>query len=251
MSKQRVIFVHGMFLTGRSWAPWVDRFEAAGFDAVAPDWPGRAGLAAERRASPDPALRELRLSDVVDRYEALARAGDPPFLIGHSMGGLVVQLLLARGVGAKAVVLSSAPPQGVRSFAFSHLKANAAVLWPSAAPIVPTLGWWRDSFWHTGAPEAVAAAFEEHVVPESRLVGKGPLGPEARIDFAAPRAPLLFVAAELDRIIPASLNRKNAAAYRESAGTTELVEMPGRTHYLASQPGWEEVADRALAFLGG
>ncbi|MCB9593284.1 MAG: alpha/beta hydrolase [Sandaracinaceae bacterium] len=250
MSKQRVIFVHGMFLTGRSWERWEERFSRAGFDSVAPDWPGHDGLAAERRASPDPALSSLRLGDVVDHFAAIASEGPgAPVLVGHSMGGLVVQLLLARGIGARGVVLSSAPPNGVRSFAWSHLSANAAVLWPTSAPIVPSLDWWRGAFWHTGEPDAVRAAYDEHVVPESRLVGRGPLGAESAIDFARPRAPLLFVAGELDRIIPASLNRKNASAYRAEAGVTELIELPGRTHYLAGQPGWEEVADRSLEWI--
>jgi pimeloyl-ACP methyl ester carboxylesterase len=38
---------------------------------------------------------------------------EPPFLIGHSMGGLVVQMLLDRGFGAAGVAISSAPPRGV------------------------------------------------------------------------------------------------------------------------------------------
>ncbi|MBX3275343.1 MAG: alpha/beta fold hydrolase [Sandaracinaceae bacterium] len=250
MGKRRMLFIHGMFLTGRSWAPWVEWFGARGIDAIAPDWPGREGTAAERRASPAPELRALRLRDVVDRFEAIARAEpELPLLVGHSMGGLVVQLLLARGAGAAGVALSSAPPEGVRSFAWSHLVSNAAVLWPGSAPIEPSIGWWRDAFWHTGAPDDVRAAYDQHVVPESRLVGRGPLGPEAKIDFARPRPPLLFVAAAKDRIIPPALNRANAARYRPDAGVTDFVELPERTHYLVGQPGWEEVAERTLDWL--
>jgi alpha-beta hydrolase superfamily lysophospholipase len=247
---REILFVHGMFMTGRSWAAWHDRFTARGYVCHAPDWPGRAGNPADLRARPDPALRELTLSGVIAQFESTARAcAKPPILIGHSMGGLVVQALLSRGAGSLGIAIDPAPPFGVRSFAFSHLRANLPVLWPSRAPIVPTLSPWKYAFWHTGSDEEVRRAFEAEVVPESRLVGKGPLGPEAKIDFTAKRPPLLMIAGELDTIIPASLVRKAAARYDSANAPTEVAEFTGRTHYLCGQPGWEEVADRCVAFI--
>lgn len=249
MSKT-VLFVHGMFMTARSWFPWCERFADAGYRCVVPNWPGREGTPAEARAKPDPRLRTLTLTEVVALFEATAKAlEEPPFLVGHSMGGLVVQLLLARGVGRAGVAIDSAPPHGVRSSALSHLRANAPVLWPGDSPIVPTVASWRYAFWHTGSPEEVQRAFDAEVVPESRLVGRGPLGAEADIDFKKPRRPLLMIAGELDHIIPASLNRDNASRYDNTVAPTELTVFPGRTHYLCGQPGWEEVADATRAFL--
>ncbi len=244
----RILFVHGMFLTGRSWSAWADHFGRLGFECVAPSWPGRDGDPEKLRQEPDPRLDTLTLSDVIALYEAEAKRSEDTILIGHSMGGLVVQSLLSRGVGKLGVAIDSAPPYGVKSFAISHLRANAPVLWPGRSAIVPTLASWRYAFWHTGADEEVARAFEAEVVPESRLVGRGPLGEEGRIDFDAARRPLLMIAGELDKIIPASLNRKNAERYG-AAAPTELIEMPGRTHYLCGQPGWEDVAETCLRFL--
>lgn len=241
-SNDTIVFIHGMFLTGRSWDPWVRRFEAAGYRCLAPSWPGREGEPAALRANPDVALRTLTLGAVVDQFSALIRTlPSLPIVVGHSMGGLVAQILLSRGLARLGVAIDSAPPRGVSSFAFSHLRANAPVLWPGSSPIVPTLASWRYAFWHTGGEDEVRAAFEAQVVPESRLVGRGPIGPEGAVDFAAKRGPLLMIAGELDHIIPASLNRANAARYATSA-PTELIEMKGRTHYLCGQPGWEEVA---------
>lgn len=246
-----VLFIHGMFMTALTFAPWVQWFERRGWNALAPSWPGRDGSPAASRAAPDPALRTLTLTQLVDRFEGVARAlARPPLLVGHSMGGLVVQLLLQRGVGAAGVVLGSAPPYGVRSFAWSHLRANAAVLWPSSAPIVPSFSWFRHAFLHTGPEEVARTEFARHVVPESRLVGRAPLRPESAIDFSRPRAPLLFLSGERDRIIPPALNRRNAARYRPTAGTTVWEPVPERTHFLAGQAGWEELAARALAFAG-
>src|SRR5258705_7313759 len=91
-----VLFVHGMFLTGRSWQPWCDLFESRGITCSAPSWPGRDGDPGKLRAEPDPKLATLTLTDLVTQYEQAARLLDNPILVGHSMGGLIVQLLLAR-----------------------------------------------------------------------------------------------------------------------------------------------------------
>ncbi len=52
----------------------------------------------------------------------------PPILIGHSAGGAFTQVLLDRGYGASAVVLNSAPTEGVRVIPFSQLKSTFPVL---------------------------------------------------------------------------------------------------------------------------
>jgi pimeloyl-ACP methyl ester carboxylesterase len=245
-----IIFIHGMFLTGRSWAPWVERFRSNGYVCTAPSWPGRDGEPTALRASPPAVLRELTLTHVIEQYAAECRThAEKPVVVGHSMGGLVAQILHARGLTRLAVAIDSAPPLGVRTFAFSHLRANAPVLFPGSSPIVPTLASWKYAFWHTGSDAEVKAAFDAHVVPESRRVGRGPIGSEGAVDFTAKRPPLLLVAGELDQIIPASLNRTNAAKYDAKSAPTDLVEMKGRTHYLCGQPGWEEVADEVVSWL--
>jgi pimeloyl-ACP methyl ester carboxylesterase len=248
--QRRALLVHGMFMTGASWALWVKRFEARGIEAVAPSWPGREATPGELRRSPPARLSTLTLAEVVAQFEAEARRLGPDlFIIGHSMGGLVTQLLLGRGLGRGGVAIDSAPPQGVRSLALSHLRANAPVLWPGSAPINPSFEQWKYAFWHTASDADAQVMFDREVVPESRLVGRGPLGPEGRVDFSARRAPLMLIAGELDHIIPPALNRANAARYEQAVAPTELVELPGKTHALCGAPGWEAVADACLDFL--
>ena len=53
-----------------------------------------------------------------------------PVLIGHSMGGLVVQLLLQQGIAAGGVAIDSAPPAGVFSAQWSFVKANFPMINP-------------------------------------------------------------------------------------------------------------------------
>jgi pimeloyl-ACP methyl ester carboxylesterase len=244
-----IVFIHGMFMTGASWSQWESFFQERGFTTSAPNWPGRERKPRELRDNPDPKLGELELGHLLALYRDEVRKHDEPLLIGHSMGGLLVQLLLGEGLGAAGVAIHSAPPKGVVSFAWSFLKSNAATFWPSSAPIRPTLDWWIYAFAHTLPREQAAADFDRYVVPESRRVGRGPTTDTAKIDFGAQRAPLLMIAGELDHIIPASLNKKNFARYAESPATTDFHEFEGRTHWTCGMQGWEEVATKAADWL--
>jgi pimeloyl-ACP methyl ester carboxylesterase len=92
-------------------------------------------------------------------------------------------------------------------------------------------------------------AFEQFVVPESRNVPRSTLGRSARIDFAAPHAPLLFLTGDQDHLTPVAMVRRNAHKYVAGSGQADYQEFAGRSHYICAEPGWEEVADAALAWL--
>ena len=80
----------------------------------APEWPRKQGDVEELRETAE-ASAGLGVREIVDHYEALIRGLDqPPVLIGHSYGGLFVELLLDRGLGRAGVAMSPAPPK--RSF---------------------------------------------------------------------------------------------------------------------------------------
>ncbi len=248
-----VVFIHGMFMTPRCWDGWAARFAARGWRAMAPAWPHHDGAPAELRAKhPDAALGKLGLEEVVATYEAALAGVEEPYLVGHSMGGLVVQLLLGRGRGKAGAAVHSAPPKGVLSLAWSFLKSNWPAISPfvdKAQPVMLTPEQFHYAFANALSDEDSRKAYETYAVPESRRVGNAPTTAFARIDFAAARPPLLMVAGGEDHIIPASLNRTNFARYEPSAGKTELRVFDGRCHYTLAQPGWEEVADFVADWL--
>ncbi|HUS67440.1 MAG TPA: alpha/beta hydrolase [Kofleriaceae bacterium] len=251
MKTKTVVFIHGMFMTPTCWSGWVQRFRERGLRALAPAWPLHdAPPQALRDKHPDPALGKLTLDEVVAEMVRTVEALDEkPILIGHSMGGLVVQLLLQKQLGVAGVAIDSAPPKGVISFKWSFIKSNWPVVSPFAnkdQPYLLTPSDFRYAFAHTLPPDELKATYDREVVPESRRVGNGPTTAVAKIDFTAARPPLLFVAGELDRIIPASLNASNHKKYAASAGITEIRQFPGRTHYTLGQEGWESIADFVL-----
>lgn len=250
-AERTVLFVHGMYMTPLCWERWDERFRAAGYKTLAPAWPGHdAPIDEQRRRHPDPKLGALTLEAVLARYrEVLRGLAAPPLLIGHSMGGLIVQLLLQEGLARAAIALDSAPPYGVLTPKWSFYKSN----WPAISPFVPSdepVALTYEQFCYSfvnGLPEAEQRrAYERYVVPESRQIGRAPTTAVARIDWKKAHPPLLLIAGAADHIIPASLNESNYRRYQPSAGRTDFKVFPGRTHYLLAQEGWEEIAQYAL-----
>ena len=134
MKPTTIVFVHGMYVTPLCWEPWVAYCQAQGYTSLAPAWPGRERPIETLRRHPlDPQLGRLTLGDVVGHFTKTITALDErPVLVGHSMGGLVVQLLLQRDIAAAGVAIDSAPPRGVFSTKWSFLRSN----WPHITPFV-------------------------------------------------------------------------------------------------------------------
>jgi pimeloyl-ACP methyl ester carboxylesterase len=246
-----LVFVHGMYLTGASWTPWVERAEAAGWHCHAPSWPYHEGDPAVLRASIDPRLGRLRFGDITTRLKALVdRLPAKPVLIGHSIGGLVVQKLVNDGYARAAVVISSAPPRGVLSFDRHFLRANFPHTNPFAGskPVVMTRERFRYAFANTSSGEEADDLFERYVVPESRNVPRSTLTSQGSIDFGRDHVPMLFLAGDADHLTPAAMVETNVRRYAGSAGRLDLVRLRGRSHLLCNAEGWEQVADLALDF---
>ncbi|HEY1013229.1 MAG TPA: alpha/beta fold hydrolase [Herpetosiphonaceae bacterium] len=244
------VFIHGLYMTKHSWQPWVDRFQRLGHEAQAIAWPGRDRSPEELRRSPDPELGRRTLAQVIDHHEAAIRAlPAPPVIVGHSMGGLITQVLLQRGLGAAGVAIDSAPPRGVVTLKWSFLKAN----WPALnflrsgrEPYVMPFEDFQYAFVNGMEIGAQRAIYEREAVPESLTIARGALTSTAQIDFARQRAPLLLLAGSTDTIIPASLNQSNYRKYRVSPAVTDFKEFAGRNHFGVGAPGWEVLADYVL-----
>jgi pimeloyl-ACP methyl ester carboxylesterase len=249
---RQVIFIHGMYLNGLSWQPWVERFTAAGFSCSAPSWPYHQGDPRNLRSVVDPELGALTFGAVAQHFKELIDAlPERPVLIGHSIGGLLVQRLVNDGYASEGVSISSAPPPGVTSFSPHFLRANFPHINPLAGNkvVFMTPERFHYAFANTVSRALSDEAFEQFVVPESRNVPRSTLGKSARIDFAATHAPLLFLTGDQDHLTPVAMVRRNVHKYASGSGTVDFREFAGRSHYICAERDWEEVADVALAWL--
>jgi pimeloyl-ACP methyl ester carboxylesterase len=252
VKSKTIVFIHGMYMTALCWEHWLAYFQAKGYHCLAPNWPGRdQPVDVLRQRHPDPELGQLTLSRMLERFRNVIKSlDDEPVLIGHSMGGLVVQLLLQQDLACAGVAIDSASPMGVFTLKWSFLKSNWAHITPfvsQSSPIEMTFERFQYAFVNGLPLDEQRVAYERYVVPESRRVPRESL--TARVDFKKPHPPLLLIAGSADHIIPASLNRSNYAKYKASASVTDFKEFAGRTHFIIGQKGWEEVADFVLAWL--
>ncbi len=247
-----VVFIHGMYLNGQSWQQWVERFTSAGFTCSAPSWPHHDGDPRTLRTVVDPRLGTLTFGEVADHLKGVIDAlPERPVLVGHSIGGLLVQRLVSDGYAQAGVAISSAPPKGVISLSPHFLRANFPHINPLAGdkPVVMTPERFHYAFCNTLTRLASEEIFDALVVPESRNVPRSTLGRVAKIDFAAPHVPLLFQTGTQDHLTPVAMVRRNAGKYKPAAGQVDYQEYAGRSHYICGEPGWQDVADAALTWL--
>ena len=180
------------------------------------------------------------------QFEKIIKGLDsPPALIGHSMGGLVVQILINRGLGACGVAIDSAPPAGVFTTKWSFLVANLPVINPFKGNTPDLISYPRFNYaFVNGFQESEqVSAYENYVVPESRNVPRSSTGKAGKVDFKKEHNPLLIIAGGNDNIIPSSLNVSNFKKYSNKLSQTDFKEFAGRTHFIIGQENWQEVAD--------
>jgi pimeloyl-ACP methyl ester carboxylesterase len=251
-----IVLIHGLWLTPRSWEGWKARFESGGHEVLAPAWPRMRGDVEDIRRDPSP-LNGLGVSEITGHYAEIIRGLDrPPIIIGHSFGGLVTELLLDRGLGAAGVALSPAPVKGVLRLPLAQLRAALPVLGNPAnrkRTVELTPKQFHYAFTNTMSVDQARAAYDRYQVPgPGRVLFQAAFAnfnPSAatKVDFHKDdRPPLLVIGNGADHTVPASVSKEAAERLRKSKAVADYKEFPGRPHFTAGAPGWEDVADYAL-----
>ncbi|PCJ79678.1 MAG: alpha/beta hydrolase [Flavobacteriales bacterium] len=246
MNSKTIVFIHGLFMNAKSWDSWKTYFEKKGYNCIVPEYPFHKGEPAELRNNIPEGLGNLTLTEVANFYtDIITKLDEKPMLIGHSIGGLIVQILVNRDLAAKGVSIDPAPPKGVFSFKWSFLKSNLATINPlkGSKACLPSVKWFQYAFCNTMTMEETEKIYDEFVVPESRNVPRESTKNAGKIDFKKAHVPLLIIAGEKDNIIPSSLNKKNAKKYKHTGSVVDFKEFKDRTHILCIQQEWEEMAD--------
>jgi non-heme chloroperoxidase len=254
-----VVFVHGLWLLPSSWDRWADVFEQAGYAPVQPGWPDDPETVEEANAHPE-VFAHKTIRQVVDHYaDVVSALTKKHVMIGHSFGGLVVQIMAGRGLAAATIAIDPAPFRGVLPLPLSSLKAASPVLGNPAnrGRAVPlTYEQFRYAFANAVTEAEAKDLYVEFAVPASGAplfqAAASNLNPwtEDKVDTRNPdRGPLLIISGEKDHTVPWAISNASYKKQKRNEGITEIVEMPGRGHALVIDSGWREVADTALAFL--
>jgi pimeloyl-ACP methyl ester carboxylesterase len=249
-----VIFITGTFLGNNCWDEWILYFESKGYQCIAPSWPYKEAPPEElRNRQPDPAIASNRLAALTDHFAAIIHTlPEMPVMIGHSLGGLIVQLLVQRGLGTAGVALHSFPPSGTGRFNFSFLKTwwEAIGLFTSSRDsyLMP-FEKWNEVMANGMTSEQQKEWYYKYAIPESKLVIRDTFTDMGKINFSNAHAPLLFISGSDDRIIPASLNYDNYKRYKMGNSVTGYRDFKSSNHLVFDQPAWKEEADFILYWL--
>jgi pimeloyl-ACP methyl ester carboxylesterase len=242
---ETIYMIHGMWVGPWCWNGYRSVFEEQGHRCVATTLPFHD---ADPRDAPDPRLGSMGLLDYAEVLEGeLRRLRTKPILMGHSMGGLLAQILAARGLAKAVVLLAPAAPAGILVLAPSVIQS----FWS----IQTTWGFWRRpvrptpeeaaySVLHLLTEEERQDTYQKFVYESGRTVfeiGYWFLDAHgaSRVDESKVDCPVLVVAGAHDRITPASTARRVALKY-ETVSTYR--EFAAHAHWLVAEPGWEEVA---------
>jgi len=251
---KHIVFITGAFISHHCWDHWLTYFEGRGYTCIAPPWPYKAGTAKELRdRHPDTLLAGLRLKQLLEHYIEIVQAlPEKPIVIGHSLGGLIVQLLGGRDLIASGIAIHSVPPQGVRSFEWSFLKSIWKPLgyFGSAGKThLMNFSEWQFAIANGMSEEEQLSSYERYAVPESRRVLRDTISKVAKVDFKKHHPPLLFIAGTDDHIVPEALNYDNYSRYDNLDSVINYISFAGRNHLVPCLPTWKEEADYISEWL--
>ena len=126
---ETIFLIHGMWGGPWYWENYKHVFEQQGYRCVAATLPFH-DMAPDD--VPDPRLGTCSLLDYAAAMEQeIRRMGLKPIVVGHSMGGLLAQILGSRGLAKALVLLSPASPAGIMGLRISVMKGfwSAHIKW--------------------------------------------------------------------------------------------------------------------------
>lgn len=238
-TRRPVLFMHGIFAGSWCFEGWQRHFEAAGHPAFALDLRGREG------SRPVENIGRVRLQDYVDDALEATRTLENPILVGHSMGGLLTQVVAANADVAAAVLICSAPPRGISlatpRLVVKQLRHLPAMLTSSALHGSRAE---HDELTLHRMPRAEADAAFARFIPDSGRVARDISVGALAVDERRVRCPVLVVSGTKDRFVSPRVARQLARKYN-----AELREYAEGAHFLIAEPGWETIADDVLGWL--
>lgn len=194
-------------------------------------------------------LRWTRIADYVeDVATAVQQLSSPPILIGHSMGGFIIQKYLEDHTSPAAVLLSSPSPTGLlpttirnaRRHPLIFAKANLTL---SIFPFVATPRLAREAFFSDDLADDQLLEYWKQMQDESFMAFLDMVA----LDLPKPakvKTPLLVLGVARDNMLKPSEIEATARAYN-----TQSEIIADVAHNSMLEPRWQAVAERILAWL--
>jgi pimeloyl-ACP methyl ester carboxylesterase len=232
--RKPVVLLHGMWSTGETLEPIRKRFEALGYQCWAPTLPHHEN-GGDAQGVGNLSLRNY--ISFLEKFIADQNFASPPLLVGHSMGGLLAQMLAARIPTAGLVLFApGVPPGGIPATSVSQLRFFF--------PITIRPFWWKRAHRPTSFKAACSALFNnlaparqrelfDLLVPESGRVLFELSFPQldrtkaGAHDYSAVKIPVIILHGTKDGVVPYRGSHKLRSKY----ANVLLHEYPGAGHW--------------------
>lgn len=239
-----LLFIHGTLFTAACWdAHFLDYFAKHGFASHAVNLRGHGKSEGREK------LRWARIADfVADVAEAVRALPGPPVLIGHSMGGFIIQRYLEDHAAPAAVLLSSPSPAGLwptairiarrHPLTFAKVNLTLSLLPLTAAPQLA-----REAFFSKDLPDEQFLEYWKQMQDDSFAAFVDMVA----LDLPRParvKTPLLVLGAARDLMIGAREIEATGRAYH-----THPEIIADVAHNSMQELRWQNVADRILSWL--
>ncbi len=223
-----LIFIHGMWSNEKIWKPYIKHFENRNFECKA----------IYLKENMD--LKRTFFIDYVNKIKSMA--GENDILIGHSMGGLIVQKVMESKKVKGGVAICSAPPKGIKFRNFSmtlySLKYLPNIIFKK--PFKPSYNFMR-KFILNCINEERAKEIYKGVEAEAPNVAYELAMNKIEVDERKVKDPLLFIAMKDDKASPPQMIKKIAEKYN-----AEYKLLDG-CHWIFEK--WENVAEEISKFI--
>ncbi|MFJ2645208.1 alpha/beta hydrolase [Streptomyces sp. NPDC087420] len=254
-----VVFVHGLWIHSDSWRNWSDLYRQAGYDPIAPGWPGESATVAETRRNPAAVGNHGIDAITASHLRVISGLGAKPVVVGHSFGGLIAQKLLAGGHASAAVAIDPGQIKGVRPVPLAQIRAALPVLsrpGNKKKAVSLTRKQFRYAFGNAVPQAESDELFDRWTIPgpgrplfEASTANFSTRSPAAVDTGKHDRGPLLVIGGGRDHTVPEVVARAAYKLYASSRATTDYQSFPDRGHSLVLDHGWQEIADFTLAWL--
>lgn len=233
-----LLFVHGAWNAAWCWDEhFLGFFADRGYRALALSLRGHGG------SGTSVPVRDCSFDDYLEDVASVAGGlPTPPVLIGHSMGGSLVQMYLESRGAPAAVLMASMPPEGylrsglrwIRRHPWHFAKMSVT---GESLPYVNTPELARERFFSPSTPEEVVRTFAARLGEESSRIGRD--GVRRRPNPERIATEIMVLGALEDGAVTRAEVSATARAYR-----TDPVFFAGMGHSMMLEPGWRAVAER-------
>ena len=220
-------FVHGLNGSANDWKKYIDFFSKKGFECKAIDL--QKGVD----------LRKAHITDYIDKV--CFHVGKDDVVIGHSMGGLIMQKVAERIELKAGIGICSAPPRGIALDSISWWKQIRYIPYMLLGiPFKPSFRLVRNVFL-SGWSEKRQRKIYQQLRKQSAYVTYEVMKQQISVDEKKISAPLYFIGRKNDVTIPVDVIRNIADKYHSS------YDVVDGNHYIFID--WKKVAEKILVFL--